>query len=104
MNRRRRPITWRDYDGTAEWAVNAAGQIVELREDAGRWLVTAWTPFMPSIGPMALNCGSASTGAVAFTEFMLMVPDELGPTPAQQIARHRAMRQHPSWGDGEERP
>lgn len=101
----RRHVNWWAHDGTVAWAVNAAGQLVEMRGDGGRWLVTVWTPLLDQVGPMVFNFGRASVAQRTWDEVMSVDPDELGITPAEQIRRHFGMRAHPSWDhDGEAQP
>lgn len=105
MTRPRR-TTWWAYDGTLQWGVNACGQIVELRGHDGRWSVSIWTPLMDlTIGPFSAHFARSSVALAAYSELMKAAADELGPTVADQIRMHWAMRLHPSWDhDAEERP
>lgn len=89
--------TWWACDGTVAAAVNAAGQLIDMRGDDGRWIVTVHSPMFPGLSALVWDVGRHAVARRIYREFLGVGRDELGVEPDVAWRTIQVMRMHPSY-------
>lgn len=88
---------WWQHDGTVDWAVNPAGQIIELTVDDAGWSVTVRSPFAPKRKAITVRSHCEAQARQLYDGLAsLSAPRAM--QALQQYRRRRAQRDHPAGG------